>query len=68
MTEASHSIDDDAWHAGHLAGRRGLAVRHCPYVAGTVESRSWVSALIEGKAARGKQSNRPVLQSVADLP
>ena len=68
MTEPSLKIDAAAWHAGHLAGRRGLAVRHCPYSAGTVESWSWVSAFIEGKAEWLRQSDRPVLQSIADMP
>ena len=44
--------DTVSWHEGYQAGHRGASLATCPYAAGTNESWSWSSGIIEGKAAR----------------
>jgi ribosome modulation factor len=42
--------DPCSWQRGYRAGYLGLSA--CPFPAGSVESWSWISGYIEGKAAR----------------
>ena len=42
--------DDWSWQQGYRAGCLGVST--CNFPAGTVESWSWISGYIEGKAAR----------------
>jgi ribosome modulation factor len=49
---------EDAWQAGYAAGAVGLPMSRCPAPAGTIESWSWHSGFIEGKAQRGKENNQ----------
>jgi ribosome modulation factor len=48
--DTSLSQDPCAWQRGYRAGYLGLSA--CLFPAGSVESWSWISGYIEGKAAR----------------
>jgi ribosome modulation factor len=53
-------LDDAAWSAGYAAGLVGKS-KPCPYPAGSSQSLSWSSGLIEGKAKRDQGFRRPHL-------
>ena len=45
-------LDPQAWDAGFAAGKAGEFPDACPYQPMTLESLSWHSGYIEGKAQR----------------
>ena len=56
-------LDEQAWDAGFNDGKQGKPLQACPYAPGTIQSWSWVSAYIEGKAARnGYSAAKPTSQ------
>jgi ribosome modulation factor len=57
---AKVDLDDAAWSAGYAAGLGGKS-KPCPYPAGSSQSLSWSSGLIEGKAKRDQGFRRPRL-------
>jgi ribosome modulation factor len=52
-------LDDKAYDAGFAAGEAGEFSGSCPYPAMTIESLSWHSGFIEGKAKRIAASSPP---------
>jgi ribosome modulation factor len=49
-------LDEQAWNRGFMDGEQGKPLQSCPYAPRTTQSWSWVSAYIEGKAARNGYS------------
>src|SRR5262245_49908281 len=45
-------LDERAWDRGFEDGEQGKPLQSCPYTPGTTQCWSWISAYIEGKAAR----------------
>jgi ribosome modulation factor len=52
MSELPVRLDQEAWNAGFAAGQAGEFSNSCPYPPMTIESLSWHSGYIEGKAKR----------------
>jgi ribosome modulation factor len=51
-------MSQKAWQEGYDAGKRGERAAACPYRARTVESWSWSSGFVDGKAARANPASK----------